>query len=183
MVLLVFCWLIYSGNGLLYWADYWTGRVRNKEKVTGLRSLNKGIQKNCHDRTAVAFNAPDERLLLWCLYPTLTHVFNTPPLCPSRRSGCISTPWRRASLTAWTWLPSASSPSTPSSTPGFSSSCLPACCTFVGPRSAGPPWRPPGVLCSNRRWPKGTLRLTWNCLSRSTRNISTACKLYDRDGI
>lgn len=86
--------------------------------------------------------------------------------CPFLSSECTSTPsgltW---SLTDWTWSPSALSPWTPSSTPGSLSSSPPACCTFAGPRSAGPLWESPGVRFLNHRWPERIRRQTWNWLA------------------
>lgn len=111
----------------------------------------------------------------------LTRSLPLPLLHSSLRSGSTSTPSGPGSLTVWTWLPSASSPSTPSSTPGFSSSSPPVCCTFFGPRPARPPWQSLEVRCLKRLWPNRTLQPTWSCLSRRwrTRSLSALPKHYD----
>lgn len=101
------------------------------------------------------------------------------PLCFSLRSESTSTPYGMASLTVWTWLPSASSLLTPSLTPGFLSSFPPACCTFFGGQSAIPLWPSLKVLCLNCLWPN--LQPTSNCVSQrwSPRSLSPMLKHYD----
>lgn len=97
------------------------------------------------------------------------------------RSEFTWTPSGMASLTLWTWSPSASSLLTPSSTPGFLSSSPPACCTFCGPQSAGTLWHSHEILSANRLWPSRILQPTSNCLSQrwTTRSLSPVPKHCD----